>query len=106
MSRSSRLASLIGIAVAFTWAACPVAAPARTLLPPEKPSHQSVPEAEGSGGSGEPLSNKLDRSGGVIKPPAGIDSGLAKSPPSVGSERMPVITPPGAPGGKSGANPK
>ena len=106
MSRSSRLASLIGIALVLTWAACPGVAQTRTPLPPEKPSHQTVPEAQGSGGSGGPLSNKLDRSGGVIKPPPDIDSGLAKSPPQMGSERMPVITPPGTPGGQSGANPK
>jgi hypothetical protein len=106
MSRSSRFASLIGIALALTWAACPGFARTRTPLPAEKPSHQTVPEAQGSGSSGEPLSNKLDRSGGVIKPPADIDSGLTKSPPTAGSERMPVIAPPGTPGGQSGANPK
>jgi hypothetical protein len=107
MSSPSRLASLIGVAVALAWAAgSPSLAQTRTPLPPEKPSHQTVPEAQGSGGSGEPLSNKLDRSGGVIKPPADIDSGLTKSPPKAGSESMPVITPPGTPGGKSGANPK
>jgi hypothetical protein len=107
MSRSSRFASLIGVAVALAWlAGSPSFAQTRTRLPPETPSHQTVPQADGSGSSNEPLSNKLGRSGGVIKPPADIDSGLTKSPPKAGSESMPVIMPPGTPGGKSGANPK
>lgn len=106
MSTPSRLASLIGIAVTLAWVAGPTFAQTRTPLPPEKPSHQTIPEAQGSGGSGEPLSNKLDRSGGVIRPPADIDTGLTKSPPKVGSESTPIIPPPGMPGGKPGANPK
>lgn len=106
MNKISRLASPIGIALALAWIAVPALAQTRTPLPPETPSHQTVPQAGGSGGSNEPLSNKLDRSGGVIRPPANIDSGLTKSPPKAGSESMPVISPPGAPGSNSEANPK
>ena len=106
MFRPSRVASIIGFATTLLWAAPPGFAQTRTPLPPAKPSHQSVPEAQGSGGSGEPLSNKLDRQGGVIIPPADIDSGLAKSPPKSAGENTPIIPPPGTPGGKPGANPK
>jgi hypothetical protein len=106
MSRLSHLASTIGLAAALASMATPGLAQTHTLLPPEKPSHQTIPEAQGSGGSGEPLSNKLGRQGGVIIPPADVDSGLTKSPPTLGNQSTPTIPPPGTPGGKPGANPK
>ena len=106
MHRIGRFASLLGVIAALAWiAASPGVAQTHTPQPPDKPS-QIVPEARGSGGSSEPLSDKLDRSGGVIKPPAHIDPGLAKSPPQHGAETTPVIPPPGTPGGKAGADPK
>ena len=70
----------------------------------DKPSQGKIPE--GSGGSSEPLSEKLDRSGGVIHPPNGVDPGIKQDPPAIGSHSTPVIPPPGSPGGKSGVNPK
>ena len=103
----NRFASLAALAAILGWAWIGSAtAQTRTPMPPEKPSHQIVPEAQGSGGSGEPLSSKLDRQGGVIIPPADIDTGIAKSPPKFGSDSTPIIPPPGTPGSKSGANPK
>jgi hypothetical protein len=56
-----------------------------------------------SGGSNEPLSDKLDRSGGIIHPPGDVDPGMTQAPPHAGSKSTPVIPPPGA---KSGVNPK
>jgi hypothetical protein len=53
----------------------------------------------------ETLSEKLDRSGGVITPPKGIDPGIAVPPPDT-QARMPVIPPPGCPGGEKGIEPK
>ena len=70
----------------------------------DKPSQGKIPE--GSGSSTEPLSEKLDRSGGVIHPPNGVDPGISQAPPAIGSHSTPVIPPPGSPGGKSGVNPK
>ena len=103
----NRVAALAAVAAILGWGWIgPATAQTRAPLPPEKPSHQTVPEAQGSGSSGEPLSNKLGRQGGVIIPPADIDAGIAKSPPKLGGESTPVIPPPGTPGGKSGANPK
>jgi hypothetical protein len=68
---------------------------------------QTVPEDRAtSGSSTEPLSDKLNRSGGIIRPPTGVDPGIAQAPPRVGSKSTPVIPPPGAPGGKRGINPK
>ena len=68
---------------------------------------QTVPEDPAtSGGSTEPLSDKLDRSGGVIHPPGGVDPEMTQAPPRVGSKSMPVIPPPGSSGSKRGINPK
>lgn len=71
------------------------------------PAPQTVPEDPAtSGGSTEPLSDKLDRSGGVIHPPGGVDPEMTQTPPRVGSKSMPVIPPPGSAGSKRGINPK
>jgi hypothetical protein len=50
------------------------------------------------------LSDELSPSKGVICPPAGIDPGI--SAPPVGGGVMPVIPPPGIPGGDPGLVPK
>ena len=50
------------------------------------------------------LSDVLSRSKGVICPPAGIDPGI--SAPPVGGGVMPVIPPPGTPGGDPNIVPK
>jgi hypothetical protein len=83
--------------------------PAIAQTSPTQTPHKTIPEAATPGGSGstsEPLSDKLDKSGGVIHPPANADPGLAQAPPSAGRDSMPVIPPPGTPGGKPGVNPK
>jgi hypothetical protein len=54
-------------------------------------------------GSANP-SDQLSRSKGVICPPAGIDLGIAA--PAVGTGVMPVIPPPGTPGGDPNLVPK
>ena len=50
------------------------------------------------------LSDQLSQSKGVICPPAGVDPGIAV--PLVGGGRMPVIPPPGSPGGDPYIQPK
>jgi hypothetical protein len=72
-----------------------------------KSAPQTVPEDPAtSGSSSEPLSDKLNRSGGVIRPPGDVDTGMTQAPPAIGSQSTPVIPPPGSPGGKPGINPK
>src|SRR6202023_2918450 len=67
--------------------------------PPGKPAPKIVPEDPAtSGSSTDPLSEKLDRSGGVIHPPAGVDSGMTQSPPAIGSGSTPGVRAPRAPG--------
>jgi hypothetical protein len=51
-------------------------------------------------------SDQLARSGGIIKPPADIDPGIATPPPDPGPRSMPVIPPPGTPGGNTNLVPK
>jgi hypothetical protein len=68
---------------------------------PNMPDPKNVPAEKvgpdigttGSTGSGETLSDRLERSEGVIKPPAIGDTEAVVPPPSVPD--MPVIRPPG-----------
>ena len=64
-----------------------------------QPATPAVPPASGT------LSSDLNRSGGVIIPPAGIDPEIKQTPPATGST-MPIIPPPGTPGGNPGVKPK
>src|SRR3954465_13817508 len=105
MHRIGRFASLLGVVVGLGLIGASPGMAQTRMPPPDKPP-QTVPEARGSGSSNEPLSDKLDRSGGGIKPPAHIDPGMTKSPPQRGAQNTPVIPPPGTPGGKPGADPK
>ena len=69
---------------------------------------QTIPEDTRPGRSGsseEPLGKKLHRTDGVLHPPRGVDPGVAIPPPSTGSN-MPVIPPPGTPGGNTAIEPK
>lgn len=81
-----------------------------TESPPQ--NQQLRPQApDGSSGSSTPrsdsgsLSNELNRSGGVLQPPATSDRGVVR-PPSAGTQDMPVIPPPGSPGGNQQVQPK
>jgi hypothetical protein len=65
------------------------------------------PRSTGSvGRSNAPLSDKLDRTDGVIRPPADIAPDMAVRPlvPNPGTTR--VIPPPGSPGGDQSVEPK
>ncbi len=78
------------------WAQTAGTAPAPGVQP-----RQTVPEARDpgtSGSSSESLSERLDRSGGVIRPPSGVDPGADRAPPAVSPQSTPVIPPPGTPG--------
>jgi len=71
----------------------------KTAMPKE-------PDEGVSGSSSESLSHELNRSGGVIHPPANVDPGLTQPAPDVGPHSMPVIPPPGTPGGNPDVKPK
>ena len=63
----------------------------------------SSPRSDETTGS-RSLSDRLAASKGVICPPAGTDPGITVPP--VGGGRMPVIPPPGTPGGDQNLQPK
>jgi len=64
-----------------------------------QPATPAVPPASGTS------SSDLNRSGGVITPPADIDPEIKQTPPPTGA-RMPIIAPPGTPGGNPAVKPK
>ena len=77
---------------------------------PNMPSPQNtVPEKidpKPTGTTGGSLSDKLERTDGVIKPPTGIDSGITTPAPVPNPGTTPVIPPPGSPGGNPTVQPK
>lgn len=57
-----------------------------------------------TGQTSEPLTDKLARSDGVLCPPPGVDPDMHAPTPNTGT--MPVIPPPGSPGGDQSIRPK
>jgi hypothetical protein len=65
------------------------------------------PRSTGSvGDSSAPLSDKLESTGGVIRPPTDIAPDMAVRPPVPEPGTTPVIPPPGSPGGDPTVEPK
>ncbi len=113
--RYSMKAARYLLAVVLGFSATPASAqvmpgdPAGIQTIPEKDQSrpQDMPKGEKDGtGRGETLSDKLDASGGVIKPPRGIDPGISKPAPVPEPNSTPVIPPAGTPGGPPGPEPK
>ena len=82
-------------------------------MPPVLPSPQNnatIPEKiapqepSSTGSTGENLSDKLQRSDGVIRPPSGIAPDMSAPAPVPDPGTTPVIRPPASPGGAT-ANP-
>ena len=89
-----RLAPLLGAVALMPLMAPPVAAQSDTQAPP--PS--DVSRQSGT------LSDKLNTTSGVIHPEGSVDPGMQKTPSATGA--MPVVPPPGSPGGNSDVVPK
>jgi hypothetical protein len=78
-------------------------------LPPSAGGDKAAPtqpDEDLSASSTGSLSHQLNRSGGVIHPPADIDPGVTQPAPDIGPHSMPVIPPPGTPGGNPDIKPK
>ena len=71
--------------------------------PPNQAPKPDPKSCANSGGSSGDLSNKLSQSNGVICPPD-VDQGMKAPTPNTG--KMPVIPPPGSPGGDQSVQPK
>jgi hypothetical protein len=54
----------------------------------------------------EPLSEKLKEGEGVLEPPRGMDPEIHKDAPVPNPDKMPVLPPPGEPGGNPEIQPK
>jgi hypothetical protein len=80
-------------------------AQAQTTPPvPEKPQSQ-IPEKIAPPLEDGADQKKPQRDDGVIKPEDNVDPGITAKPPATGS-KMPVIPPPGSPGGDKSVIPK
>ena len=112
-----RAGILIWSAAAFaTWSAAALAqTPIRPPQAPNMPpSNQVIPEkiepqgpsSTGSVGSGATLSEKLEATDGVIRPPDNIDPEITAPAPVPDPGTTPVIRPPGSPGGNPLVVPK
>jgi hypothetical protein len=77
----------------------PPKAPETAPQPPSETPDQKPP-------ANESLDKKLDKNEGVLKPPSGVDPKIHKEPPADVGDRMPVIVPPGEPGGNPNIQPK
>lgn len=100
---------LAALAPALIFAMAMTAASQRTVAQqaPEAPSTApQTPEAKPGDKSNEPLGEKLDKNEGVLKPPHGIDPQIHKAPPESTGDKMPIIVPPGEPGGDQSVQPK
>jgi len=81
--------------------------PEKQLSGPQDCIRTPATTGEGAGAAapeGRTLSQQLARSNGVICPPPHTDPEMKK--PAPGGGTMPVIPPPGSPGGPRGAEPK
>ena len=89
------------------------------IAPGDPAGNQTIPEkdlsrpAEGGTQNGnatsdgnQSLSEKLDKSGGVIKPAEGVDPQIVHPAPVPDPNSTPVIPPAGIPGGPPGPEPK
>jgi len=83
--------------------ATPMVAPPNA---PNPPPEQIAPADRTPGATGDTsMSNRLSRSQGTLQPPA-VDPGINVPVPSQSQGNMPVIPPPGTPGGDQKIVPK
>ncbi|MET4385964.1 hypothetical protein ABIB73_001709 [Bradyrhizobium sp. F1.4.3] len=120
MRKTSNLI-LAGLVIAASGAAIAQAPPAPATPPqqaaPPSPQHatdctpsdrlrgSAAPDGTTTGQAREPLGDKLAKSDGVLCPPSGVDPEMHAPAPSTGGT-MPVIPPPGSPGGDPSVRPK
>jgi hypothetical protein len=83
----------------------PAAAQPTNCAPmPPKGTGMNTKDNTTVGQSNEPLGDKLARSDGTLCPPSNVDPAIRAPTPETG--KMPVIPPPGSPGGDQSVRPK
>ena len=113
MTRSWFLCCVLWAAATAASAQAPPtpATPPQATAPPPSPNTAdcapTTPNGSGVtvGQSSEALGDKLARSNGVLCPPSGVDPQM-RAPTPDNSGKMPVIPPPGSPGGDPSVRPK
>ncbi|WP_441260676.1 hypothetical protein AB7008_41305 [Bradyrhizobium sp. 521_C7_N1_3] len=78
---------------------------AANCMPQDRPNRATALDGITTGQSREPLGDKLAKSDGVLCPPSGVDPDMHAPAPSTDGA-MPVIPPPGSPGGDPTVRPK
>jgi hypothetical protein len=91
------------LAAASMLAASAAPSIAQSTPPASEPKPQTDPSPQMAPGAN--LSERLERSDGVIRPPADVDPEFHKTAPDTNTG-MPVIPPPGSPGGRQDLDPK
>jgi len=115
-ARSGLIAGMIAAAVASVAPAALAQGPSPKETPKEAPGQAPTERIEPDRQdptacasrpetTGAPLSDRLARTDGVICPPSGVDPEI-KAPAPEGGGAMPVIPPPGSPGGDPTVRPK
>jgi len=94
---------LVGIGFLTLPSQCSAQPPSPNAPETQSPTSDQKPPANNTD---EPLSEKLDKSEGVLTPPSGVDPKIHKEPPAETGDRMPVIVPPGEHGGNQNIQPK
>jgi hypothetical protein len=74
------------------------------VQPPQPGAERDPRSQQTTGQSRETLSDRLAQADGVLCPPSDIDPQMSKRPPETGN--MPVLPPPGSPGGDPTVRPK
>ncbi len=74
--------------------------------PRSVPAEKMAPDMGSTGSTGETLSEKLQRTEGVIKPPTNATPDMTVPAPVPNPGTTPVIPPPGSPGGNRQIEPK
>jgi hypothetical protein len=108
IARPSFIRTLVGcMRVGICLAALgPVVAVAAEPGPSAAPGENTLSRFDSQARKGDQsLSERLDRSGGVIRPPDNLDSEMHVAPPATG-DKMPVVPAPGSPGGDPNIKPK
>jgi hypothetical protein len=70
------------------------------------PQGNIAPKGTTTGQAQAPLGDRLAQSDGVLCPPSGVDPQMHAPTPENGTGSMPVIPPPGSPGGDPTVRPK
>jgi hypothetical protein len=103
--RTKSALAVIAPALIFAGAAIALSPQSKAQQTPA-PDTTPAPQAKPGDKPNEPLSKKLDKHDGVLKPPPGVDPEMHKQPPATTGDKMPIIVPPGEPGGDQSVQPK